>query len=145
MANTSKIKEIRDEMIKIYGNNCWMGYRLTKNNPFTFHHIFEQRVGGKDLIENGALLTKFAHRDLNTMDLHVKPLYKDLNILFKELNNTKKAPTIDYYKEVNKILVRASKSPKCRGLMLSLWPCRLAAPAASARRTLALPSMITLL
>ncbi len=117
MAHTAKVREIRNRMIEIYGDYCWMGYTLDKKNPFTFHHIFEQRKGGKDLINNGALLTKDAHNDLNQLDMHQRAMYRDLNILFTELNETMSPPTIEYYKEVIKILVKASKviylSPKC--------------------------------
>ena len=109
MAHTGKIKEIKDRMIEVYGPNCWMGYRLDRKNPFTFHHIFEKRKGGKDLMANGALLTREAHCDLNQLDMHEKSMYRDLNLLFIELNETNAAPTIEYYTEVKKILLCASK------------------------------------
>ena len=109
MAHTGKVREIRERMLEIYGNNCWMGYKLDRKNPFTFHHIFEQRKGGKDLITNGAILTRAAHNDLNQLDMHEKSLYRDLNLLFIELNETNLPPTIEYYKEINKILLIANK------------------------------------
>lgn len=117
MANTSKVRDIRNRMIEIFGQNCWMGYTVDRKNPFTFHHIFEQRKGGKDLMENGAVLTSHAHRDLNQLDMHKKDLYNELNQLFTFLNETKCPPTLDYYKEVNEILLVASRfiklSPYC--------------------------------
>ena len=117
MAKTGKVREIRNRMLEIFGENCWMGYTLDRKNPFTFHHIFEQRKGGKDLIDNGAILTSHAHQDLNQLDMHHKVLYRELNLLFTALNETKTPPTVEYYKEVNEILKRADKvielSPYC--------------------------------
>ena len=84
MAKTGKVREIRNRMLEIFGENCWMGYTLDRKNPFTFHHIFEQRRGGKALLENGAVLTSHAHRDLNQLDMHQRAMYRDLNILFTE-------------------------------------------------------------
>ena len=109
MAHTGKVRDIRSRMLEIYGESCWMGYTIDKKNPFTFHHIFEQRKGGKDLIDNGALLSLHAHHDLNQLDVHKRNIYNELNLLFTALNETKAPPTVEYYKEVNKVLIYASK------------------------------------
>jgi len=109
MSNTSRTKIVREEMINIYGPNCWMMYRLDNKNRFTYHHIYEQRNGGKVTIENGALLTSYAHRDLHQLEIHAKILYRALNSLFQELNDTSNPPTIEYYKEVHDILIEANK------------------------------------
>lgn len=109
MANTGKIREIRERLLDIYGNRCWMGYTVCRENPFTVHHIHERRNGGKDVIENAAALTVSAHYDLNQLDAHAKDLYKELNLLFFELNRSNCPPTIEYFKEINRILLFANK------------------------------------
>lgn len=109
MAHTGKVRELKNRMIEIYGPNCWMGYRTDKKNGFTYHHIQEQRNGGKDTLENGANLTSYAHRDLNELDAHLKSLYHEFNDLFTALNSTNKPPTIEYYKELYKLLIKASE------------------------------------
>lgn len=109
MSNTKQVQKIRERMISIYGEGCWMGYKLTKANPYTYHHIHEARNGGRVTLDNGALLTRFAHNDLNEMENHARYLYKELNDLFKELNRTRKPATKEYFKEVNGILLRADK------------------------------------
>lgn len=99
------------ELIEIYGSNCWMGYTVSKHNPYTFHHIRKESKGGRREIQNGALLTRVAHDDLHKIE-HVqrcKCYYRELNELFKELNKTRKPPTIEFYKEVNSILKKVSK------------------------------------
>lgn len=109
MSDTKKVQEVRGKMVEIFGANCWMGYKLDKKNPFTYHHILEARRGGKVTIDNGALLTYWAHHDLNQMEEHDKGLYIALNTLFKELNKTKKPPTREHFKEVNGILLHADR------------------------------------
>lgn len=109
MSGTKKKQMIKEQMISIYGEGCWMGYKLTPKNPYTYHHILEARKGGRVTIDNGALLTISAHRDLNAMEQNIKRLYIELNLLFKELNRTKKPPTREYFKEVNGVLLRANK------------------------------------
>lgn len=95
-------------LIRIYQPNGtdWLNCKLSKKNPYTYHHILEVRNGGKRTIINGAILTANAHHFLNVVDLKEHRLYDELNYIFKELNRTGKPPTEDYYEEVNKILVK---------------------------------------
>lgn len=109
MSDTKNKQMVREVMLSIYGEGCWMGYKLTKENPYTYHHILEARNGGKVTIDNGAILTKYAHHDLNELENRASYLYCELNDMFKELNETRKPPTREYFKEVNGILLRASK------------------------------------
>lgn len=117
MSGTKKVQMVREQMLSIYGEGCWMGYRVTRKNQYTFHHIKEARHGGRVSIDNGALLTRGAHNDLNLLDEHARDLYHELNNLFKELNETRKPPTKEYFKEVNGVLLFADKiirlSPYC--------------------------------
>lgn len=109
MSDSKKIVRVRNAMLEIFGENCWMGYNLSRKNEFTYHHIIERRCGGDISLANGALLTKYAHMDLNKIEYANKRYYELLNDLFYELNRTLKPPTKEYYKEVNGILLYANK------------------------------------
>lgn len=100
------MKEVLAKMIQIYQPRGidWMDYRMTKSNPYTFHHIKEKRNGGKYEIRNGAIITKNAHIYLNHLDTYYHKIYMELNYMFKQLNMTMKPPTADYYEEINHIL-----------------------------------------
>ena len=90
------------EMIKVY-SPCeidWMCYQITKNNILTLHHIEKICEGGLTLIENGALLTKRAHRILNIIEHSDYALYIDWNDLFYLINESKIPPCEDYIKEM---------------------------------------------
>ena len=71
-------------------NMDWMGYKVSKKNPYTYHHILERRYGGKLTIDNGAILTRLAHDHLNYLELYVPEAY-DWQRFFRYLNS-KKAP-----------------------------------------------------
>lgn len=109
MSDAKKIQKVRKAMLEIYGEGCWMGYKLCRENPYSYHHILEARKGGRITIDNGAILTRFAHDDLNALERKASYLYHDLNVLFKELNETRRPPTKEYFKEINGILVYASE------------------------------------
>ena len=81
MADTKKVQLVRERMITIYGEACWMGYKLSKKNPFTYHHIIEKRNGGGVTIDNGAILTRIAHDDLNRIEQARRCYYNELNKL----------------------------------------------------------------
>lgn len=101
----SKIRHLID----IHGNNCWMGYRVSRTNPYTFHHIRKDSSGGKRELNNGAVLTKHAHNDLNLIERKAEKYYKELNRLFKALNKSKSPPTLEYYIEIRIILEEVSQ------------------------------------
>ena len=108
-------RDVKEAMIEIYGDNCWMGYQVTRKNPFTYHHIKEARNGGKVTIDNGAILSHYAHEDLNTMEAIKPAYYRELNLMFEELNDTRRPPTKEYYAEIKKILLSASKYIRLSG------------------------------
>lgn len=108
------MKQVLIQMLEIYrpdlwDNHCWMDYKLTKDNPYTFHHIKEKRNGGKYIISNGAIITQNAHRYLNYLDYQYHNIYKELNCLFWDLNKTYAPPTEDYYEELKHILKKVRK------------------------------------
>ena len=67
----------------------WMGFKLSNNNTYTFHHIRERRAGGKEEMENGAILTRFGHQFLNYLDHHNKRAYNDYQAIFRQINKNK--------------------------------------------------------
>lgn len=52
------------QMLEIYKPDItdWMQYEITKRNILTLHRIKKACEGGTDSINNGAILTKRAHR-----------------------------------------------------------------------------------
>lgn len=76
----------------------WMGFKLNNSNPYTFHHIRERRKGGKEEIENGAILTTRAHQFLNTLDSHYHQAYEDYQTIFRRINKNN-GPLDDDLKE----------------------------------------------
>ena len=95
-------------LIKVYRPNGrdWMLYKVTKDNPYTFHHINERRNGGKYEIGNGALLTHNAHELLNVMEKEDIELYEMWQDLFRDIAVTKDKPTkehTDRMKELREI------------------------------------------
>ena len=94
------------DLIEIFKPNGrdWMDYVMTKNNPYTFHHIKEKRNGGKLEVSNGAIITKHAHIYLNHLDVNYHRIYNELNYMFKQLNMSYKPPTDEYYEEIHHIL-----------------------------------------
>lgn len=51
MSNSKEVQKVREVMLSIYGEGCWMMYKLTRKNPYTYHHICEARNGGKVTID----------------------------------------------------------------------------------------------
>ncbi len=75
-------------MVEVYEPNGedWMGFKLAKDNKYTFHHIRERRKGGKAELENGAILTEHAHQFLNMLDYYYKDAYEDYQGIFRQIN-----------------------------------------------------------
>lgn len=75
----AKNRRTRDEMIKLFGNECWVEkldlkprsitgkYRgkaikkVKKDKILTYHHIIMKKDGGKNTIANGALMSEENH------------------------------------------------------------------------------------
>lgn len=76
------------EMYQPQGED-WMGFKLAKDNPYTFHHIRERRKGGKAELENGAILTEHGHQFLNMLDSHYKKAYEDYQHIFRQINKNR--------------------------------------------------------
>lgn len=64
----------------------WMGYKLNKDNPYTYHHLIKRENGGKEIIENGAILTRIAHEYLHKIECKDIELYNYINNVLKQIN-----------------------------------------------------------
>lgn len=73
----------------------WLNFKVTEENPITFHHIKRVWEGGEDLVTNGALLTYLGHRYLHEIEKNSPLLYKEINLFLQEVNNRLYPPTID--------------------------------------------------
>ncbi len=121
-------------MITIYKplNKDWMGYSIQKTKGrnskmiLTFHHINEERKGGKATLENGAILSSKAHKDLHTLEFRNYELYQKWTNLFIEINQNKGPLTSEleakrehllketkiYLKELEEIKIRSHYETK---------------------------------
>ena len=103
------MKRITREMIKIYGtkDKCWMGYKLVRTNKglnATFHHLEKRECGGKETIDNGAILSDIAHNYLNIIECKDKPIYDAINGILMVVNKQGYAPTREQYRIINCLL-----------------------------------------
>lgn len=90
-------------------NIDWMGYKVTKKNPYTFHHIVERRYGGKLTIDNGAILSREAHDHLNYLEVYVPEAYVDWQCFFRYLNAKKQPLTKEDYEMIKTITYYETK------------------------------------
>lgn len=82
------MKEITNSIIRIYNVKKidWMGYKVSKNNPYTYHHLIKKCDRGKVSTENGAILTSNAHEYLNVIEMYDLELYEYINNVLKQIN-----------------------------------------------------------
>lgn len=64
----------------------FMGYKVTKHNPYTYHHILKRCHGGNETLENGAILTKYSHQYLHVIESRDLEMYNQINNILKEIN-----------------------------------------------------------
>ena len=93
-----KNKQILYEMLMIFGNprKDWMGYKYSKKNYISYHHILEKRNDGIESIDNGALLSRTSHILLHKIESENYDLYLKWQQLFIEINLSRK-PLDDYF------------------------------------------------
>lgn len=81
------MKEITRQMIRIYGLKefDFMGYKLIKNNA-TFHHLIKKENGGRETIDNGAVLMPVSHSYLHLIEFKNFDIYYSINSIMKICN-----------------------------------------------------------
>lgn len=79
------------KLLSIYNLNDrdWMNFKISKKNPLTYHHIMKRESGGKNEINNGALVTKLAHNFLHYIEYDDIHLYNKINDYFKIINENR--------------------------------------------------------
>lgn len=89
------MKAVTKEMIKIYKplDLDWMNYRVTRQNPITFHHIVKREHSGLYTFDNGALITEVGHRYLHIIEYKEAKIFYMLNKMFEIINKQRHAPT----------------------------------------------------
>lgn len=100
------MKQITKEMLKIYkpiSNLDWLNYKLVKKN-ITFHHIQKKEDGGKQVIDNGALLMPISHQYLHLIEYKDIETYIALNKIFKIVNNQLTEPNKEQRKIIEYLL-----------------------------------------
>ena len=88
------MKEITNLMVYLYNlkKTDFMGYKLSKDNPYTYHHIKKRCNGGEKTIKNGAILTKLAHEYLHIIETRDLELYVYINNVLLQINEQGFAP-----------------------------------------------------
>ena len=118
-----KNKDVLEKMFKIFGYPTvdWMGFRVTEENPITFHHIVEERNGGKGNIHNGALLTNYAHQALHKLEISDKGLYDEYQYWFKVINDMKCPPTKEIMRTMRHLKLRFITAIQVNRLLKKKW------------------------
>ena len=98
------MRDITKRMIKIYNLDklCFMGYTLDRTA--SFHHIIKREHGGKETIENGAVLNKNAHEYLHIIEYKDYDTYIAINKMLKIINEQRDKPTTEQLEIISKIL-----------------------------------------
>lgn len=98
------MKPITKEMIKIYNLDkfCFMGYKLDKNA--TYHHIVKRCDGGRETIENGAVLNQDAHEYLHILEYKDIDTFIAINKILKIINDQHAKPTVEQMQIISKLL-----------------------------------------
>lgn len=99
------MKRILKNMIKVYKPKGvdWLGFKITKKNPYSYHHIFKNVYGDySKLIPNyewinGAILSLEGQQYIHSFERGDLEYYLSLNDLLKKLNETNKPPTEEYW------------------------------------------------
>lgn len=102
-----RLKNITREMLKIYqpvSNLDWLNYKIVRKGDMTFHHIIKREHGGKETMENGALLLPIAHQYLHLIECKENDIYVALNKLFKMVNEQQHEPTYEQRQFVEYLL-----------------------------------------
>lgn len=90
------MKQITKLMVNMYSLKKidFMGYKVSKDNPYTYHHLIKRCYGGKETIENGAVLTKNSHEYLHIVETRDLELYNYINNVLKQINEQGHEPLL---------------------------------------------------
>lgn len=81
----------------------FMGYRVTDKSKLSYHHFFPKRKGGKDTIENGSIIIRWAHDYLHDIEKTERDSFNKINNLLIEENRSGRID-MDILKRIDEIL-----------------------------------------
>ena len=108
------METVTKKMLKIYvpySNLDWLNYKLIKKD-LTFHHLLKRENGGREIIENGALLMPVAHQYLHIIEYKDLETYNAINKLFMYINKQETEPTLEQRLILEYLLVEFEKVHK---------------------------------
>lgn len=93
------------KMIKLWNVKTmdWLGY--DNQERYSFHHLIKKIDGGKETIDNGAVLHQSSHSYLHTIEFYDLDKYVFLNKILKEINTQRYMPTKEQLKQIKFILL----------------------------------------
>lgn len=72
----------------------WLGYKLSRHDKFTFHHIVPRSKGGSSESSNCAVLCgSSSHQYIHIIEYKNPDTFKYLSLILKEINNQGYMPT----------------------------------------------------
>jgi len=105
---SGSMKSITREMITIWHMNKtdWMGYNISRQNPFTYHHAFiPARKGGKMTISNGAILCgQTSHPYIHAIESYDKDRFDYLTEVLREINDQRRMPSLEQFQRMKSVL-----------------------------------------
>lgn len=105
------MKPVLKEMIKIYKpqSKDWLGFKITKKNPYSYHHCFKKVYGeytkedSNYLLNVGAILSTEGQRYIHSLENRKDyKSFNELNKILLELNKTKEPPTEEHWEKVKR-------------------------------------------
>ena len=90
------MKQTTKLMVNMYNLHKidFAGYKVSKDNPYTYHHLVKRCQGGKETIENGAILARNMHEYLNIVESRDLELYNYINNVLKQINEQGHEPLL---------------------------------------------------
>ena len=101
--------DVVDQIIEKVGLNGldFMGFPYSERTSLTFHHIKKRCNEGTISVDNGAILTRDAHRFLHYLEKKDIQSYIKINLLFKALILSNEKITSNYWIEIGDVVGKA--------------------------------------
>jgi hypothetical protein len=109
-----KNKDVKNLLIRKYGNECWLKYKLTRDNQLTLHHIKPRRSNGATNEENGALLSRLAHNDFNRLEQRYPELASEINMYLKTFKGNYPNEVLDRINKLMKLVEKKEEREKSK-------------------------------
>lgn len=91
----------------------WLGFKVTKDNYITGHHIVSKCEGGEDSIDNMALLSLLSHRYLHeVIEQYDIDTFNKINEILKQACISRREPNEKEYQEILYLIYNFEKNNK---------------------------------